>query len=162
MTEAANRIPPRPTPKGDTARKPKPGKSVATRAKAAANDAGSRVIAEVEGNPLATLAAGIAVGLVAGALLPKTKVEGKYLGAFGAALNDSALLAAKAARDAGTAELAAIGISKVGANEQVTKLFEGIGGALRTAGEAARDSRKTAPAKTTRARKPAASKTTKA
>lgn len=156
MTDAATRVPPRPTPKGDTARKTaKSDKSVATRAKNAANDASSRVIAEVEANPLATLAAGIAVGLVAGALLPKTKVEGKYLGALGAMLNDSAVLAAKAAREAGTAELAAIGISKVGANEQVNKLLGGLGSVLRSAGEAARDSRKAQSAKATGTRKKA-------
>lgn len=140
MTEAAQTVPPRPTPKGDAA-KPR-GKALTKRASSAANDAADRILEGVETNPLGVLAAGIAVGLAAGALLPKTKIEGRYIGTLGAALNEGALTAAKAAGEAGKAELAAVGISRIGANEQLGKLLEGFGAALRSAGTAARESRR--------------------
>ena len=57
-------------------------------------------------------------------------------------LNEGAVTAAKAAGEAGKAELAAIGISRMGANEQVGKLLEGFGTAIRSAGSAASESRK--------------------
>lgn len=138
-------IPPRPTPKDGDGKK----KSVKLKAKAraAANDAGDRILEGVETNPLAVLAAGIAVGLAAGAFLPKTKLEGRYLAGLGAALNEGALAAARAAGEAGKTELAAIGISKVGANEQVGKLLQGLGGAITSAANAARDSRKSGKGK---------------
>lgn len=140
MTEAAEKIPPRPSPKSAA---PKArGASLSKRASEAANDAGDRILEGVETNPLGVLAAGIAVGLAAGALLPKTRLEGRYLGSLGAALNEGAVTAAKAAGEAGKAELAAIGISKIGANEQVGKLLEGFGAAVRSAGNAARESRR--------------------
>lgn len=139
MSQNAEKIPPRPSAKSDT----KPRKqSLAKQAKNAANDAGDRILEGVETNPLGVLAAGIAVGLAAGALLPKTKIEGRYLGSLGAALNDGAVTAAKAAGEAGKAELAAVGISRLGANEQLGKLLEGFGAALRSAGAAARDTRR--------------------
>lgn len=139
MTEAATK-PPRPTPKTENA--PKSGrKAVTVRAKDAANDVGTRILQGVETNPLAVLAGGIAIGLFAGALLPKTRLEGEYLGPVGAKLNEGARTAASAAADAGRAELAAAGLSRVGANEQLGKILEAFGGALRSAGEAARESR---------------------
>lgn len=139
MTEAATAKPPRPTPK-DGAAAPR-RKSISVRAKAAANDAGTRILEGVESNPMAVLAGGIAIGLFAGALLPRTRLEGEYLGPLGAKLNEGARTAASAAKTAGQAELAAAGLSRVGANEQLGKVLEALGGALRSAGEAARDSR---------------------
>lgn len=144
MTEAAT--PPRPTAKqAGTGKAAKP--SLPARVREAADDAGDRIADGVESNPLVVLAAGIAVGLAAGALLPKTKVEGRYLGALGEALNETALGAARAAGEAGKTELAAIGISKVGANEQVGKLLEGLGSALRNASDAAREGARETAAK---------------
>lgn len=139
MTDVTTAKPPRPTPRtGSKSRV----SSAAAKGRDAANDVGDRILDGVEANPLAVLAGGIAVGLVAGALLPKTEVEGRYLGPIGAKLNDSARSAALAARDAGTAELTAVGLSKVGASQQVGKMIEGLGKALHSAGDAARSSRK--------------------
>lgn len=139
MTEATAATPSRPTPK---AAEPKRGKALATRARGAANDAGDRFAERVEASPLAVLVGGIAVGAVAGALLPKTKLEGEYLAPIGAKLNEGAREAMRAATDAGKAELAAVGLSKVGANEQFGKVLEGLGAAVRSASDAARDSRR--------------------
>lgn len=136
MTEAATRNPPRPTPKSDGR---KPAKSVTTRARDAANDAGHRILEGVDSNPVAVLAGGIALGLFAGALLPKTKREGELLGALGTRLNDGAVAAAKAARTAGTAELSAAGLSRINASDQLNKLVEAALRALASAGAAAKD-----------------------
>ena len=141
MTEATVTKPPRPTAKGGSAPKSR-SKAVTTRARDAANDVGGRILEGVDANPLAVLAGGIAIGLFAGALLPKTRLEGEYLAPLGAKLNDGARTAVSAAADAGRAELAAAGLSRVGANEQLGKLLETFGGALRSAGEAARESRR--------------------
>lgn len=165
MTEAATRIPPRPTPKGETSRKSKA--SVTKRARAAANDAGNRILEGVESNPVAVLAGGIALGLFAGALLPKTKRESELLGGLGARLNEGAVAAVRAAKTAGTAELAAAGLNRVNANDQINNLIDAAIRALATAGTAAKEAAVdpasvAKPARKPRARKPTASKTTKA
>lgn len=134
MTEAANKTPPRPTPK-TADRTP----SVTKRARDAANDAGNRILEGVEANPIAVLAGGIALGLFAGALLPKTKREGDLLGALGSRLNNGAVAAAKAARTAGAAELTAAGLSRVNANDQINKLIDAVIRALASAGAAAKE-----------------------
>lgn len=139
MTDPTTAKPPRPTPRSDGRRG---AKTLATRSRDAANDVGDRLHDGIEANPLAVLAGGLAVGLAAGALLPKTQIEGRYLGPIGARLNESARAAAIAARDAGTAELTAVGLSKVGANEQLGRVVEGLGKALSSAGDAARNTRK--------------------
>lgn len=89
-------------------------------------------------NPLVAVAGGAALGMLAGIFAPRSDREAELLGPIGAKLNESALGAARAARDAGKAELAAAGLSKVGANEQVGKLIEGVGKAFTSAGQAAR------------------------
>ena len=137
MTEATAK-PSRPTPRPLRPR----GQAVTQRTLDAANDVGDRIQEGVATNPLAVLAGGIAVGLFAGALLPKTKLENRYLGPLGARLNESARVAALAAKDAGMAELTAVGLSRVGASEQFGKVVEGIGKALSSSAEAARMSRK--------------------
>lgn len=152
MTEAASRVPPRPTPKNASGRKP--AKSVTSRARDAANDAGNRILEGVEGNPIAVLAGGIALGLFAGSLLPKTKRERDLLGALGTRLNDGAVAAVKAARIAGTAELAAAGLNRVNASDQVNKLIEAAIRALATAGAAAKEAAVDPAAAAKPARKP--------
>lgn len=135
MTEAATKTPPRPSAKSAADRQP----TVTKRARDAATDAGNRVLEGVESNPIAVLAGGIALGLFAGAMLPKTKREGEVLGAIGARLNSGAVAAAKAARTAGAAELTAAGLSRVNANDQINKLIEAVIRALVTAGTAAKE-----------------------
>ncbi len=108
----------------------------------ATRDLADRASRSVDAAPLAVLAGGIAVGAIAGLLLPRTEQEAQLLGPIGRKLNEGAATAARAARDAGKAELAAAGLSRVGANEQVGKLLESVGKAARSAGEAARESRR--------------------
>lgn len=91
----------------------------------------------IEGNPLAVLVGGLAVGVLAGALLPRTQRETEVLGPVGRRLHQGAAMAARAAREAGTAELAAHGISRDAAQSQVKKLFEQVVSAAKSAGSAA-------------------------
>lgn len=110
-----------------------------------AQTAGRRAVEGIEGNPLSVLVGGLAVGVLAGALLPKTEREAELLGPVGRKLTEGAAAAARAARDAGTAELAAAGISKTAARQQVGKLLDGVVSAVKTAGDAAAKSAKAQP-----------------
>jgi ElaB/YqjD/DUF883 family membrane-anchored ribosome-binding protein len=91
----------------------------------------------IEANPLAVVAGGIAIGLAAGALLPKTKRETELLGSVGKRLTGVAAGAAEAARDAAKAELGSLPLSKDAAKAQVSKLIDQVAKAVSSAGEAA-------------------------
>ncbi len=91
----------------------------------------------LEANPLALLAGGIALGAVVGALVPRSEREGKLLAPVGKRITDTAGAAAKAARDAGKAELDSLGLNKAAARDQAGKLLGGVVKALATAGAAA-------------------------
>ncbi|HEU4960934.1 MAG TPA: hypothetical protein VFT56_11050 [Sphingomonas sp.] len=108
----------------------------------------------MEGNPLAVLAGGAAVGFLAGAVLPKTARETELLGPVGKRLTAAATAAAATARDTGLQELEARGISPKAAKAEVNRLFEGVVEAAGTAGEAA------ASAAAAKAKKPASGGTT--
>ena len=75
--------------------------------------------------------------MLAGAVIPRTEQEGKLLGPVGKRLNDTATGAAQAARDAGKAELDALGLNRDAARDQVGKLIDGVVKALSSAGAAA-------------------------
>lgn len=138
MTKAAA---PKPRAKAAPANQVAPAaandRGLAARAGDALDDARDGIAA----NPIAAVLGGAAIGVLAGVLAPRSEREAELLGPLGAKLNEGAVTAAKAARDAGKAELAAIGLSRVGANEQVGKLIEGIGKAFTSAGQAARETR---------------------
>ena len=94
----------------------------------------------IEANPLAVVAGGIAIGLAAGALLPKTKRESELLGPVGKRLTGVAAGAAEAARDAAKAELGSLPLNKDAAKAQVSKLIDQVAKAVSSAGEAALNS----------------------
>jgi hypothetical protein len=100
-------------------------------------DALKRTGDAMEANPLAVLAGGAAIGLLAGLALPRTEREGELLGTVGKRMTAAAAAAAAAARDTGLAELEARGISGKAAKSQVSRLFEGVVDAAGTAGQAA-------------------------
>lgn len=97
----------------------------------------NRTAQSIEGNPLSILVGGLAVGVLAGAFLPSTEKETELLSPVGRRLNDGVRAAARAAKDAGAAELAAAGISRDAARQQVGKLFEGVQNAVTNASQAA-------------------------
>jgi len=92
-------------------------------------------IASGELKPSTAIAA--AIGLAAGALLPKTKRETELLGSVGKRLTGVAAGAAEAARDAAKAELGSLPLSKDAAKAQVSKLIDQVAKAVSSAGEAA-------------------------
>ena len=112
------------------------GKAIDT-TRGATRDAVKRTARSVEANPVAVLAGGIAVGMLAGAFLPHSEQEKKLLGPVGKRLADTAAGAAQAAGDAGKAELDALGLNRDAAREQVGKVIDGVIQALSSAGAAA-------------------------
>jgi ElaB/YqjD/DUF883 family membrane-anchored ribosome-binding protein len=93
----------------------------------------------IEGNPLAALIGGVAVGVLVGALLPRTQREEEALGPIANKLTDAARNAAAAARDAGKQSLDEMGINREAARGQVEKLVDTAVKAASTAGTAAAD-----------------------
>ena len=90
----------------------------------------------IDASPLAALAAGIAIGAVVGALLPRSERETELLGPVGSKLGQAAGDIAKAARQAGQQELGLLGESK----SPMEILVEKAIGALGAAGSAAASS----------------------
>lgn len=112
-------------------------------AKHAASDAARRTADAIEANPLAIVAGGIAIGALAGALIPRSAKEKELLAPLGRSLGERARSAVAAAREAGTTELQNAGLSKDAAKDQVKSLFQGIAKAATTAGSAAAQSART-------------------
>jgi ElaB/YqjD/DUF883 family membrane-anchored ribosome-binding protein len=83
--------------------------------------------------PVAALVGGLALGVIAGALLPSTRKEAELLGPLGSKVNDAARGAAQAAREAGQSKLGDLGVNRDSAREQVSKLVDH---ALKVVGEA--------------------------
>jgi hypothetical protein len=102
-----------------------------------AGETARKTAAGLDANPIGILVGGLAVGVLAGALLPRSDREKELLAPVGARIGATAKAAAQAARETGQAELADAGISKDAAREQVKGLFEGISRALTSAGSAA-------------------------
>ncbi|MEA1082757.1 MAG: hypothetical protein EOP65_09575 [Sphingomonas sp.] len=106
-------------------------------AKHVATDAARRTADAVEHNPLAIVAGGLAIGALAGALIPRSEKEKELLAPLGRTLGERARGAIQAAREAGTGELQNAGLSKDAAKDQVKSLFQGLAKAATTAGSAA-------------------------
>lgn len=112
------------------------------RSRAARQKAG----AGLEQNPIAAVAGGLAIGVIAAAILPRTAKEDAYLGATGKRIRSTAKAAAQAAQEAGKKELDGLGVNSDTARQEVKSLLGKVGVAARTAGTAAvgsvRDSRR--------------------
>ncbi|GAA4775420.1 hypothetical protein GCM10023219_23620 [Stakelama sediminis] len=76
--------------------------------KAKASDAASKTRESAETNPLAVLAGGIAVGMLAGLFIPRSEREKELVDPLGKRLAAGATAAAAAARDTGKQELNAV------------------------------------------------------
>ena len=106
-------------------------------AKKGAAKAGERTGAELENNPLAFIAGGIAIGALIASLLPGTAQEEKLLGTTGKKIKNTAKNAAKAARAEGSKKLESLGISKDAAKAQFDTLLNLVTNAASEAGSAA-------------------------
>ena len=102
-----------------------------------AKHAAKRTADAIESNPLVIVAGGIAIGALAGALIPRSAKEKELLAPVGRSLSDRARSAFQAAREAGNSELQNAGLSKDAAKDQVKSLFQGIAKAAASAGSAA-------------------------
>lgn len=110
----------------------------ASKAKEQATQVARQTVDSIEGNPLSVLVGGLALGVIAGSLLPRSAREAGVLGGVGKQLTKGASAAFQAAREAGKAELIAAGLDKTGAREQFGKLVSSIGQAAGKAAEAAK------------------------
>ncbi len=106
-------------------------------AKHAASDAAHRAADAIDSNPLAIVAGGLAIGALAGALIPRSAKEKELLAPVGRSLSERARGAIQAARETGTSELQNAGLSKDAAKDQVKSLFQGLAKAATSAGSAA-------------------------
>ena len=77
-------------------------------------------------NPLVLLAGGVALGVLIGVLLPRVSKERELLDPLGKKLADSATAAAKAAKDAGKAEIDALLPARDQTREKVSQLIETV------------------------------------
>ena len=102
-----------------------------------ASGVGDRLGTSIEGAPLAALAAGVVVGAVAGALLPRTERETEVLGPVGSKIGQAAADAARAARDAGKQELGILTENKSPMEAIVDKALGAVSAAGSAAGSAA-------------------------
>ena len=88
---------------------------------------------KIEANPLAALLGGIAIGAIAGALIPRLAKEKDLLAPLGERIGEAARAALDAGKSAGTDALEEAGLSSDQIRTQVSKLVEQ---ALKAASEA--------------------------
>lgn len=89
---------------------------------------------QIENNPLALIAGGVALGVVIGALIPRPDKEKELLAPIGKRIAETASAAATAARDTGKAEIDALIPPRDAAKDQINKI---IGNAFNAAKDAA-------------------------
>ena len=109
------------------------------RARDTAADAARRTVEGIEANPLGILVGGLAVGVLAGALLPRSERERELLAPVGKRLGETARAAIATAKEQGLSELQTRGFTQDAAREQVKNLLGGLGAAASNAVNAAGD-----------------------
>ncbi len=107
-----------------------------------ASEAAAKTEKAVDTNPLMVLMGGLAVGLIAGALLPRLKTEEKLLGGGSKKLKKKAKQATEAAKVAGKEKVDSFGLNTDVVRDQFRDLVIKAGEAVKAAGKAASDSAK--------------------
>lgn len=102
----------------------------------ASKSTAKRTVGSLESNPLGILVGGLAVGALAGALIPRSAREKELLAPIGKRIGETAIAATAAAKEAGRSELGELGLTRDAARGQAKGLLEGIVKALTTAGTA--------------------------
>jgi len=100
---------------------------------AAAREKTGQAGEKIEANPLAALLGGIAIGAIAGALIPRLAKEKELLAPLGEKIGEAARAALDAGKSAGSEALEEAGLSSDQIRAQVSKLVEQ---ALKAASEA--------------------------
>lgn len=93
----------------------------------------------IDDSPIGALIGGVAIGMLLGALLPRTQREAQTLGPVGDKLSALARNAIAAAKEAGQDTLDELGVNKDAARQQVDRLIETASKAASSAGTAAAD-----------------------
>jgi ElaB/YqjD/DUF883 family membrane-anchored ribosome-binding protein len=93
---------------------------------------------ELEQNPLAAIAGGLALGALVAALLPRGKREAELLSGVGERINETSRRVAGAARDSARETIDSYGLNADNAIEKVSSLLDSATKAASTIGTAAR------------------------
>ena len=99
--------------------------------------AAQRTSETIETNPIAAVAGGLALGIIAGALLPRTQREEELLGPAGRKVTDTAREAARAAKDAARQQIDDLGLTKDGIQQRLGEFTDRAAGAVRSSAGAA-------------------------
>lgn len=95
-----------------------------TKASDAYATARERAGTTIEQSPLAAVVGGLALGALVGALLPRTRTEGEYLGSVGNRITDAARKARETATESGRGKLEELGINRDAARDKVSELID--------------------------------------
>ncbi|MET4896053.1 hypothetical protein RN629_02635 [Sphingomonadaceae bacterium jetA1] len=106
-------------------------------AKDKAVEAAHKTARTIESNPLGILVGGLAVGVIAGALLPRSLREKELLAPLGKKLGETIRQATQAARETGLRELEQAGLTKDAAKDRARSLFDNVVKVASNAGSAA-------------------------
>jgi hypothetical protein len=106
-------------------------------ARQSVSQAGRKVGDNIDEAPLIALAGGLAAGALIAALLPRTEVETRTFRPVGDRIKGSASAAANAAREAGTARLGELGLTRERGSDALRSIFQGAAEAAKTSAQAA-------------------------
>lgn len=87
-------------------------------------DRARATVTTLEANPVGVLVGGLAFGLVAGALIPRSDREKKALAPVGKRLAEGAVAALAAAKETGKEQLSGTMMSRDAATESARKVFD--------------------------------------
>lgn len=135
----------------DTTTATKPAKGRTAKGGDLRNSALDRARAAVEGmeaNPVGVLVGGLAVGLIAGAFVPRSEREKTALRPVGKRLAEGAVAAIAAAKETGKEQLSASVLSRDAAKESARKVFDSALSAAKQGQTAATQGQTTANAGT--------------
>ncbi|RDE05113.1 hypothetical protein [Sphingomonas aracearum] len=97
-----------------------------TDAREQASLAARRTVEAIEANPLPAVVGGLAVGVIAGALLPRAQQERQLLAPVGRKLASTTKDAVAAAKDSGRAELGALGLTRDSASQHGSQVAQNV------------------------------------
>ena len=101
--------------------------------------AGRRAAGALTEAPLIALAGGLAAGALIASLLPRTEAETRAIRPTARRVKASAKEAARAARETGTQELGALGLTREKGEETIRSLLDNVVEAAKASGQAALD-----------------------
>jgi len=106
-------------------------------ARDSARNAGRKAGDGIQDAPLLALGGGLALGLLIGALLPRSEREKRALRGVGGEINNRTRSAISAAKEAGKATLDERGLTSDAATNVVRDVMKGLGAAAKSSAEAA-------------------------